>query len=1625
MRHPNWVFVKVMSAVAVLFGALVLPIQITAASAATPPQLALNVLLIGSGPSDPMTAAWVAALTGEGVAYTLATVAGTTYGSETVTLPTLSTGTDGNFNAVVFADSPFELAGGVPAALATYESTFGVRQIDGYSYPSPLLGQTDVTGADISGTTGTLTTAGLADFPGLSGTIPFDTGTFGYGATAGSSTTFTPLITDGAGNVLAGIYQHPASDAQANVSELSLNFDYGSTFLQWLVLAPGLINWVTQDTHLGLSRNYFGQDIDDNFIADNEWSSTYQCTPAATDPTDYTCPAGVAGNATDTPPNVQMSSTDVANVVAWEQSSGIKLNLAFNGVGACISSTATASDAVCNGTITEGGKTYTLPGHSQDSTVADGFTDDSGLVDALLADKADFNWVNHTWSHEFLGCNVFQQQPFTSAVAGATGGTLAAGAYNYEITAATAYGESEPSAIKTATTTTATGSVVLTWPNATNGVSGSGATGTAGPTLAQEEAIHTGGTGFWGYNVYREDPTSTSYGYIGHVAENGTQATYTYTDTGATVPGAAPTSAAGNPTATNPGIDCAPNAGGVSSWDPAADPAAGTAASTDASIQTEIAWDQAFATANALPNYSASTIVTGEHSGIENPNMPAALATTGVNVFATDASRQPTQYSLGSGATTAESAPRYPSNIYYNASNWPDQINEYNTLYVDQGTSIGDTANPTDVGRCSDTTSTTCLAAPATEATFLASESRIMLSHVLANDPRVGYAHQTDLINDGTGVPGSSTQLGYTILALISNMQSQYNKWINTSAAPLVQMTDTSEAQVLGLQSAWNTVVSAAAPTVTAAVSNGVITVTNNGTNPVNVPLTAPAGTTVAGSGAAYGSPYAGALSTWTSVAKGTPLVLDEAVPPTILSAASATSIVGAPFSFTVATTGAPTPTISIGTAPTLPAGITFTDNGNGTATLAGTSTAGTGGSYPLTITASNGVGTPATQAFTLTNDEAPSITSASAVTFVIGHSSTYTVTTTGFPAATITETGALPAGLLFSSPVNGTATITGSTTATAGTLPAVSILATNASGSTATLALTITVVAAAAPKITTGNAAFFTLGSTTGAFAVTATGEPTPTITEVGAMPAGLTFGTETNGTVIISGTPTATGTTSINITANNTVNPAATQTLVITVGQGPAFTSATSTSFVVGTAGTFAVTTTGTLPMTLSESPALPSGLTFVDNSNGTATLSGTPATGTAGLYPITLTATNSSAATNTVLELTISPAAGSVSLGASPGSPITVGASVKLTATVPTGQTGTVNFESSSDGTTYTSIASCNAQAITATTATCTTTALPAGTMDLEAVYSGDVNYAAATSTAVPYVVNAVVVVGGGGGGGGGSSSGGSSSSSTVPTVTIKNIPSSASYGGSLAPSFSTSSDGTVFSTTSSTSSVCAVNGSTVSFVGVGTCSLTASVAATLTYPAATGTAQVFTVGQATPTVTITNMPASSKEGSAFSPKVATSGNGTVFSVSSTSTSVCTVNGSVVHFVGVGTCSLTGSVAATADYSAASSTATTQSSSATKRSVPGRPSIRVSSAAKRALSITLTKAIENGGSPITKYQYSLNGKSWIIIKKNSHRVFVVGRLTAGKSYKVRLRADNAVGSGLSSKIHKVKIK
>ena len=74
---------------------------------------------------------------------------------------------------------------------------------------------------------------------------------------------------------------------------------------------------------------------------------------------------------------------------------------------------------------------------------------------------------------------------------------------------------------------------------------------------------------------------------------------------------------------------------------------------------------------------------------------------------------------------------------------------------------------------------------------------------------------------------------------------------------------------------------------------------------------------------------------------------------------------------------------------------------------------------------------------------------------------------------------------------------------------------------------------------------------------------------------------------------------------------------------------TSATSTTFTTGTAGSFTVTTTATPATTgIVQAGTLPAGVTFVYNGPGTpltGTLSGTPAAGTGGTYPITFTAAN----------------------------------------------------------------------------------------------------------------------------------------------------------------------------------------------------------------------------------------------------------------------------------------------------------------------------------------------------------------------------------------------------------------
>ncbi len=97
----------------------------------------------------------------------------------------------------------------------------------------------------------------------------------------------------------------------------------------------------------------------------------------------------------------------------------------------------------------------------------------------------------------------------------------------------------------------------------------------------------------------------------------------------------------------------------------------------------------------------------------------------------------------------------------------------------------------------------------------------------------------------------------------------------------------------------------------------------------------------------------------------------------------------------------------------------------------------------------------------------------------------------------------------------------------------------------------------------------------------------------------------------------------------------------------------------------------------------------------------------------------------------------------------------------------------------------------------------------------------------------------------------------------TVSINNVPSSATVGGTFTPTYTSLSDGTK-STTSSTTGVCTVSGGVVSYIATGTCTVVAHVAAGTNWLAADGAPQSFTVSSPSPiTPNFTfNLPALSK-------------------------------------------------------------------------------------------------------------------------------------------------------------------
>ncbi|HZF87809.1 hypothetical protein [Streptomyces sp.] len=346
----------------------------TAAHADDPaPRIDLRVLVVSDG--GPATDAIAAELDGAGTPYTEIDL--TRSGRPRIDAGYLADTVDGRdrarFQAVVLpSDNPFPANSPEMAALVAYEKTYDIPQVDAYTYARPEAGlQYPVHGGysgSVDGVRAQVTAAGRSGpFGYLDGPVPFEDNSpvvgesYAYLSTKVAGADFTPYVeapipgTAKRGS-LVGEYRHDGR------RELVVTFVYNRHQQQFRLLARGIVAWMTDGVRLGTSRNHFAVHVDDVFAADDRWNSTLDCTPGDVDCADP--------NATPDP--IRMTPADVDRAVAWQRERDFTLDLAYNGAGSV--------------------------DHREDHGGAD------PLADQLIAERERFRWINHTYTHAFLGC---------------------------------------------------------------------------------------------------------------------------------------------------------------------------------------------------------------------------------------------------------------------------------------------------------------------------------------------------------------------------------------------------------------------------------------------------------------------------------------------------------------------------------------------------------------------------------------------------------------------------------------------------------------------------------------------------------------------------------------------------------------------------------------------------------------------------------------------------------------------------------------------------------------------------------------------------------------------------------------------------------------------------------------------------------------------------------------------------------------------------------------------------------------------------------------------------------------------------------------------------------------------
>jgi hypothetical protein len=272
-----------------------------------------------------------------------------------------------------------------------------------------------------------------------------------------------------------------------------------------------------------------------------------------------------------------------------------------------------------------------------------------------------------------------------------------------------------------------------------------------------------------------------------------------------------------------------------------------------------------------------------------------------------------------------------------------------------------------------------------------------------------------------------------------------------------------------------------------------------------------------------------------------------------------------------------------------LPAGLTLSPSGviSGTATAAGTTR--------FTLQVRDNSGATTTRAFDLRILTPPSVTTTSLPeAYVDAAYSTSLGAADGLPPYRWRlSSGTLPAGLTLSN----SGVLSGTPTAAGTSSFSVELSDSNNVQTTATLSLTASVLAITSASMADG------YNGESYSYTLTASGGPAPLTWNVTGLPPGFSYDT---GTGVVSGIPTATGTTSISVRVTDALNRAATRGLTLVVYALPQITTSALADGFANVAYTQVLeATSGKPPYTWSiTSGTLHSGLTL-----NAGTLSGTP--------------------------------------------------------------------------------------------------------------------------------------------------------------------------------------------------------------------------------------------------------------------------------------------------------------------------------------------------------------------------------------------------------------------------------